>query len=223
MKSPRQLTLLSLAAALLSLTACTQAIPGTPTAAGASDAGITPPSGEKVKRPVIRLGTQNPPKDWQAVGAPFDTCTVLSWQDIPEPQRDPKNRPPRLMVLKTEDVIKTGCMFYNDEMVSITIPSSGANPPGGNQVTKSPYFRVSVVWGPDIDPAKFGGEKVTLGGKPAAIVPDTIGSLKDPICLVAMKFAKGGGGVDVRNGRFPGLDPCPIARALAEKLAAKVS
>ncbi|MCO1581777.1 DUF3558 family protein [Crossiella sp. SN42] len=216
--------LLPLLAALAVLTACTQSIPGTPTPAGgpsAADAGVTPPSGEKVKRQPIRLGLQDPPKDWQAAGAPFDPCTVLGWNDIPEPQRDPKARPPKLMVLKKDDAIETGCMFYNDETISVVIPSPGA-PTTAAPITKSPYFRVSVVWGATIDPAKFGGEKTTLGGKPAAVVPDTIGSLKDPICLVAMKFAKGGGGVDVRNGRFPGLDPCPIAKALAEKLAAKV-
>ncbi|GAA2831427.1 DUF3558 family protein [Crossiella cryophila] len=216
--------LLPLLAALVALTACTQSIPGTPTAAGqnAAESGVTPPSGEKVKRQPIRLGLQNPPKDWKAAGAPFDPCTVLGWPDIPEAQRDPKNRPPKLMALKKDDAIETGCMFYNDEMVSIVIPSSGQPVPSAAPVTKSPFFRVSVVWGSTIDPARFGGEKVTIGGKSAAVVPDKIGSLNDPICLVAMKFGKGGGGVDVRNGRFPGLDPCPIAKALAEKLATKV-
>ncbi|MBP2473285.1 hypothetical protein JOF53_002157 [Crossiella equi] len=213
----------ALLAALL-LTGCAQSVTGTPTAAGpaAQDSGVTPPSGDKVSRPPIRLGTQNPPKDWKAVGAPFDPCTTLGWPDLPEPQRDPKNRPPKLMALKPDDAIATGCMFYNDEAVSIVIPSSGQAPPSQAPVTKSPYFRFSVVWGPTIDPAKFNGEKTTIGGKPSAVIPDTIGSLKDPICLVVMKFANGGGGVDVRNGRFPGLDPCPLAKALAEKLAAKV-
>ena len=196
---------------------------------------IQAPGGPRPERPKIRLGDQVPPPDWKSVGAPFDTCTTLKWEDFPQQARPKQPKPPELQVVRKGDPYKTACRFHANESISFDVPTppdpGNPAPPPPPRTTEqkppgwSPMFEVTVVWGTDISPEGLGGTAVTLAGKPAAFKETETGgtAVKDPFCTVIVKLGNGSAGLQLRNGRFKTtMNTCETAKKLAETLASRV-
>ncbi|SDM15186.1 hypothetical protein [Allokutzneria albata] len=205
-------------------------------AAGAEgDILVWKPGGPRPERPVIRLGDQTPPSDWKSVGAPFDNCTTLKWEDFPQQARPTKDKPPVLQVVRKGDPYKTACRFSNNESISFDAPTppdpNNPAPPPPPRTTEqkppgwSPIFELTVVWGTEFSVEGLGGTTVTLGGKPAAFKETESGgtAVKDPFCTVIVKLSNGSAGLQLRNGRFKTtMNTCETAKKLAETLASRV-
>ncbi|MFB9909522.1 DUF3558 family protein [Allokutzneria oryzae] len=208
-----------LCAALLS--GCTSTIVGSASAPGQAGPGggaaAGPPAPPKPQRPVIQLGDQYPVKDWKAAGAPFDNCTTLKWEDFPEATRNPKGTPPKLEAVEPTLPYTTDCQFDNSGTITFN-PDSDAPPQG------KVLFVVDVVWGPEFGPQSLKNSvPVTIAGKAGGMRESTFGAAKEPYCFVVVPLAKGGAGVEVRNGRFSDkATACDIAKGLTEKLLSRV-
>ncbi|WP_394622466.1 hypothetical protein JNUCC0626_49910 (plasmid) [Lentzea sp. JNUCC 0626] len=218
--------LLLVTAALLGTGACTG--PDTdaagPAGTGATGTAQADPGIEKRRagraEGSLVLGDLNKPKTAQELGAPFDPCSTITWNDFPAEVRPDDGKPhtPQLRQPGKDDPFDIRCAFDNSGKVAINPDGSSTGTPGG-------YFIVSVVWaGGDklnADPAKRqGAEAKTWNGKAGLIqrFPDDPKSGKS--CIAMAKLGNGVGGASVTNGRF-GTDPCVIADALVNAITAR--
>jgi hypothetical protein len=216
--------LLLVTAALLGTGACTGPDTAGPAGSGVTGTAQADPGIEKRRagraEGSLVLGDLNKPKTAQELGAPFDPCSTVTWNDFPAQVRPSDGKPhtPQLRQPGKEDPFDVRCLFDNSGEVSINA-DGGGNPQGGGR------FLVSVVWASgdklNADPAKAqGAEAKTWNGKPGLIkrFPDDPKSGKT--CLGMAKLSNGVGGASVTDSRFGG-DPCAVADALVNAIAAR--
>jgi hypothetical protein len=88
------------------------------TVAGAYSAAYKAPV-RKPGRGALRLGDLNPPSTSEEVGAPFNPCTVVGWNDFPANVREAEPIEPYLAELNTKSSnVQTGCVFHGEQTVT---------------------------------------------------------------------------------------------------------
>lgn len=181
------------------------------TALGITPASQPPHKKAEARKPVA-LGDLDPPPNAKMVGAPFDPCTTVTWNDFPAAVRiaDPSKKPV-LMEIKSDSPFQTGCKFENSGSIALNLKNKTTTSNGGR-------FFTQVVWG-KIDFDGFTGTAATLGGKSAKFAADKSPSNGAPTCSLVLKLAKETGGVFVHNGYFPDTDACEVAKVIATVVA----
>jgi hypothetical protein len=193
--------------------------------AGGSDAN--PPGGTRSAAPTsgsgkpradgkpktTRLGTLNPPPDAATVGAPFDPCTVLTWEDFPNEVRSraPKPREPSPRTPGPDSAFDIACAWLANGLITISADGSSTGTSGS--------FSTWVVWGkdmnahpPDSTPAQFGPAQGSL------VLSQT--SQGEPVCTGFAALDAGGvAGVSTVNGKAPQVDTCGLVTDLLTRIA----
>lgn len=149
--------------------------------------------------------------------APFDPCTVLSWDDLPPEVRHPQQRPPRPWRGPESNplLVDAGCRLENS-LVTV----------GGTEASHE-VFLVIVAWSPkliyDAGAYHARAEPASIEGRPALISPSTghNGMREIRMCYVAMRAEGGGAAVEVANNRFR-VDECELAVRLARLVARRI-
>ncbi|RLK58360.1 hypothetical protein [Actinokineospora cianjurensis] len=213
-------------AAALGVAACTT-ISGGNTASGRAGSAVTDGSGKDRQAAERRgdrtegsivLGDLDRPKTAQELGAPFDPCKDLSWNDFPAQVRpDPAGPPntPRLGEVAQDDAFDIRCVWSNH--ATAHIGTDGTSRTGRR-------FVVSIVWAAgdklDADPTgKPDVEAKTWNGK-AGLLRRVPANEDGKNCLGMARLGNGVGGAAVTDGRF-GIDPCVVVEALMNAITAR--
>ncbi|GAB2992282.1 hypothetical protein [Saccharothrix stipae] len=223
---------LVIAAAAMTLTACTTTVPGTATSAGttsstagSSTAPTTPTpgsataSGSDQPDAPITLGDLDQRVDAASVGAPYDPCSI-GWSAFPAEVRPTKaDAKPSLRPPRDGDAFAIACRYDNGDTVEVTVDEQG----NASSNTGRDFFAL-IVWArPDqvsTNPADHtNSSATTYGGKQGLLKPgqDRRGNA---MCTAIIRLANGAGGVSITNGKFTQIDTCSIARTVADKIAA---
>ncbi|WP_156755877.1 DUF3558 family protein [Actinokineospora pegani] len=215
--------LIPTAALIAVATACTN--DETQTALGPAGAGFSTPAQDdaaSVDRRAgraegsLRLGDLNGPKSASEVGAPFDPCTVVTWDDFPEPVRPTDGKPHPPVQSEASGSIKVRCSWSNSGQIEIQ--------PGARPTEKGGRFQANILWSDklDADPAREPGSVAKQwAGKPGLLHPRPEDPKFGKQCLGLVTLANGTGGVIVANARFPSVDPCAVADGLMNAIASR--
>jgi hypothetical protein len=167
------------------------------------------------KPKATRLGKLHPPPDQGAVGAPYDPCTVLAWDDFPEEVRPraPKPRKPSPRAPEPDSPYAIACSWQAHGPV--TIKSDGTSSGSG-------MFSTFVVWGKNgqMNPNPPNSTPATFGPAQGSLVPNT-SSQGAPMCTGFAALTNGVAGVSILNSKAPQLDTCAIVTDLLTRIATK--
>lgn len=185
-----------------------------------SPATMPPPSRTATSRIVTTSGAQPPPSQTVPAYA-FDPCTVIGWDQFPEAVRRPDRRPPQPQSPPPGAQFRYGCLWDSRG-------SDSKDPQTGNER----HDNVSVVvifWGQKpalstlpADHAQQGGAGKTFAGREGVQIPGTT-RYGERTCTSYMpvKPDPGVAGVSVAYSD-PNIEPCAVAGALLEAIAAVV-
>lgn len=175
----------------------------------------TVPKESSGKSKVTRLGQLHPPPDQKAVGAPYDPCAVLTWDDFPQEVRPqaPKPRKPLPRAPEPDSVYAIACSWQANG--PITIKSDGS-------ASGSGMFSALVVWGKNgqMNPNPANSTPATFGPARGSLVPNT-SSQGAPMCTGFAALTNGVAGVSVLNSKAPQVDTCTLVTDLLTRIATK--
>jgi hypothetical protein len=170
-------------------------------------------------RPTTRPGT--PPDDGPAIRPrdAFDTCGAITWDQFPAVARRPDRRAPRLIGPPKDALWLIGCL-WDDRGMSAAGPSGG---PSG------PLSVVVIFWGsaPPLstlpaDHVKQGGVARTFAGRPGVQIAGSAEGARSCTSLMPVQPKSSVAGVSVAYSD-PQIEPCAVAAALLEAIAAVVA
>jgi hypothetical protein len=167
------------------------------------------------KSKATRLGQLHPPPGQDAVGAPYDPCTVLTWDDFPQEVRPqaPKPRKPSPRAPEPDSTYAIACSWQANG--PITIKSDGTSSGSG-------MFSTWVVWGKNgqMNPNPSNSTPATFGPAQGSLAPNT-SSQGAPMCTGFAALTNGVAGVSILNSKAPQLDTCAIVTDLLTRIATK--
>ncbi len=209
-----------------STTASTKDAPSAKTRPGPNESNAEPPdstrsatpsAGSKKTTPkgkpeAVRLGDLNPPPDAATVGAPYDPCTVLGWDDFPTEVRPqaPRPRQPSPRAPSTFDI---ACAWIASGRITLSADGSSSGASG--------TFNTWVVWGKDMNAHPPNSTPTQFGPAQGSLVPDHT-SEGTPMCTGFAALAAGGvAGVSTVNGTAPHVDTCGLVTDLLTRIVTK--
>lgn len=189
---------------------------GSPTSTSSSgQSSVAPREKPNGKSKVTRLGKLHPPAGQDAVGAPFDPCTVLTWDDFPQEVRPkaPKPRKPSLRAPEPDSTYAIACSWQANG--PITIKSDGTSSGSG-------MFSTWIVWGRngEMNPNPPNSTPATFGPARGSLVPNT-SSQGAPMCTGFAALTNGVAGVSILNSKAPQVDACTLVTDLLTRIATK--
>lgn len=186
------------------------------TTASTKDAPTTTPTtAPKGKPAAVRLGDLNPPPDASTVGAPFDPCTVLRWDDFPTEVRPqaPKPRQPSPRAPSADTVFDIACAWIANGRITMSADGSSSGASG--------MFSTWVVWGKDMNAHPPNSTPAQFGPAQGSLVPGQT-SEGAPMCTGFAALAAGGvASVSTVNGKAPHVDTCGLVTDLLTRIVTK--
>lgn len=161
-----------------------------------------------------RLGKLNPPPDAAAIGAPYDPCTVVSWDDFPDQVRPraPKPRKPSPRAPTADSAFDIACAWLANGPITISADGSSAG---------SGMFSTWVVWGKDMNVHPPNSASAQFGPAQGSLVSGQT-SQGAPMCTGFAVLASGGvAGVSTVNSKAPQVDTCGLVADLLTKIVAR--
>lgn len=166
------------------------------------------------KSKVTRLGLLHPPPDQEEVGAPYDPCTVLTWNDFPQQVRPraPKPRKPSPRAPEPDSTYAIACSWQAQGPTVLSQDSSSG----------SGMFTAFVVWGRngEMNPNPPNSTPTTFGPAQGALVPNT-SSQGAPMCTGFAALTNGVAAMTILNSKAPQLDTCALVTDLLTRIATK--
>lgn len=152
-----------------------------------------------------KLGNLDPPPTVDEVGAPYDPCRVVTWNDFPPDVRPRtiKPRRPRPAKPAPGSDSKIGCVFDGSS--------------AGHADTEPALFTAYVAWGAlELHPEGSKPQKIDGADGSVTTATTTKGT---PLCRGVVALADGVAGVSLINGRTDPAMTCEIVTTLLTRIA----
>ncbi|PTM57533.1 hypothetical protein [Desmospora activa] len=153
--------------------------------------------------------------------APFDPCTVVSWDDFPQAVKEEDRTDPKLQPPNPGDPFDVRCKFS-------TLVGIDMNPDGsGNPENNTTFFTI-VVWGKkdkiSANTADHPGSTSKVFGSLQGLEKRSKNDRGIPMCTSIMSLPDGSAaGVVTTNNQYPSVDGCEVNQNLLEVIAEKMS